>query len=183
MTRSIKTGALVLLSAGLAVLAGFSLMRSEPFRPAAAAEGGGGGADGSGAETSTYVGVEVCKPCHFKEYRTWKKIPMAEAFARIEAAPDKEKCYACHTTGFGEASGFTSVEQTPGLEGVQCESCHGAGSRHVELAKLKDETKTAEVKTSIHLVPQGAACAKCHNPHVPDKAAAAREPEKEKKTE
>ena len=40
------------------------------------------------------------------------------------------ECIVCHTVGFGYVSGFKSEKETPKLENVGCESCHGPGSLH-----------------------------------------------------
>jgi hypothetical protein len=51
------------------------------------------------------------------------------------------ECLCCHNTGWDSQralrydSGFIDLEQTPLLAGQQCENCHGAGSKHVDLEK------------------------------------------------
>ena len=51
---------------------------------------------------------------------------------------DLNKCYSCHTTGYGKPGGFTSVEETPELKNAGCEVCHGPGGTHV----LRPKTPT-----------------------------------------
>lgn len=116
-----------------------------------------------------YVGVKKCKMCHFKQYKAWEKTRMSKAYERIANEPDKEKCYECHTTGYGHPGGFKDPESTPNLEGVQCESCHGPGSEHLAV-KMTDKAKK---RATIKRYPTS--CSNCHNPHVQNKAAAARE--------
>src|SRR3989339_115814 len=41
-------------------------------------------------------------------------------------------CGKCHTTGYGYISGFLNHENNSSLINVGCESCHGAGSRHIK---------------------------------------------------
>jgi len=119
-----------------------------------------------------YVGAKKCKMCHIKQYKAWEKIDMAKAYERIANEPDKEKCYKCHTTGYGQPSGFKDLEATPNLKGVQCESCHGPGSEHLAVKATDKAKKKATIK------PRPTSCSNCHNPHVSDKAAAAREKKK-----
>ncbi|NQT21126.1 MAG: hypothetical protein HQ592_15570 [Planctomycetes bacterium] len=124
---------------------------------------------------NTYVGSKKCMKCHFKEYSAWKKMPKAKAFDVIADEPDKELCYPCHATGWGDPNGFKSKEATPHLVGVQCEGCHGPGGKHIELgtaAKAAGGDPPPAVKAAIELASTN--CVNCHNPHVKDTAAAAR---------
>jgi peroxiredoxin len=82
-------------------------------------------------EKADYVGTEVCQSCHAKEHAAWEKSPHATAFATLEKqgkAGDAD-CQRCHTTGFGEPTGWPAGGNA--LLGVGCESCHGPGGRHV----------------------------------------------------
>ncbi len=116
------------------------------------------------SKDATYIGTKKCKPCHFKQYKTWKKMKHAVTFAVLS---DEEKedpeCFGCHVTGYGKAGGFKSLDETPHMVNVGCESCHGPGSEHKEAAEEdEDEEKT---RSKINRVPQNA-CIQCHNPHV-----------------
>ena len=115
-----------------------------------------------------YVGAKKCMMCHYKQYKTWQKTSMSKAYKLIANESDKGKCYKCHTTGYGQPGGFKDPASTPALEGVQCESCHGPGSEHMAV----DMTNKVKKRATIVVVPTD--CSKCHNPHVRDKAAAAR---------
>ena len=129
----------------------------------------------AGDDGNSYADAKKCMKCHFKEYSAWKKTPKANAFATIENEPDKELCYPCHTTGYGEPGGFVDIETTPDLINVQCGSCHGPGAKHIELAtaaKAAGGDIPAEVTAAIQRKPT--TCANCHNPHVKDTAAEAR---------
>jgi hypothetical protein len=58
---------------------------------------------------------------------------------------------------------------TPALAGISCESCHGPGSKHVEVskpfAKVKELTpeQSELVKGSIWLMLPKNICVECHN--------------------
>ncbi|PIU48311.1 MAG: hypothetical protein COS94_02730 [Candidatus Hydrogenedentes bacterium CG07_land_8_20_14_0_80_42_17] len=118
-----------------------------------------------------YVGAEKCKMCHIKQYKSLAETGMSKTWDRIKDAEGKDKCYACHTTGFGQPGGFTSFEATPNLVGVQCEACHGAGSAHLAVPMSGKEAGRATIQRKV------TSCVNCHNPHVPDKAAAVRNEE------
>lgn len=116
----------------------------------------------------TYVGEKVCASCHFEQDLTWRKTKHAKGF---EIVPEKyrtdKSCLKCHTTGFEEATGFKSVEDTPGLVGTSCEACHGPGSKHAEIAKqytgkeLTDAQKKY-VGSSIYRMQPKNICVTCH---------------------
>lgn len=123
------------------------------------------------AARPTYVGSQRCKMCHMPQFRAWEAGPKAKAWEAIKDAADKEKCYACHTTGFGQPGGFTSIEATPNLAGVGCESCHGPGSAHVAMPASNRDAAARAATTNKFITD----CRTCHNPHVLDTAAAARD--------
>ena len=67
----------------------------------------------------TYVGTKECAACHFEQFMTWRATPHAKAF---DIMPEKYRadasCLKCHSTGFGEPTGFKSLQQTPNLLAV-----------------------------------------------------------------
>ena len=92
-----------------------------------------------------YVGSDACRTCHEKEYSSFKRYAKkSKSFQSIErmrkglSAEDLEKCYFCHTTGYGEPGGFISPEKTPHLKNAGCEVCHGPGALHVKTLAAGD---------------------------------------------
>jgi peroxiredoxin/nitrate/TMAO reductase-like tetraheme cytochrome c subunit len=83
-------------------------------------------------EKGDYIGSAACQSCHANEHKLWAASPHARAFATLAKSGDQKKpdCQRCHTTGFGEPTGFPQSAST--FESVGCESCHGPGKRHVE---------------------------------------------------
>ena len=73
----------------------------------------------------------------------------------------EENCASCHTTGFDAEMG------TWLNDGVQCESCHGPGSNHVDVAdELYDSDEPEDVQAireSISLTQDAQVCGECHN--------------------
>ncbi|MDI6808384.1 MAG: multiheme c-type cytochrome [Candidatus Eisenbacteria bacterium] len=98
-----------------------------------------------------YLGNEICSRCHDVAGEQWAATRHAKAFVTLENAAKEHlpDCIKCHTTGYGEQGGFTGPGGTPDLRGVQCESCHGIGTKH--------EMNAAYGKISE------ATCRKCHN--------------------
>ncbi len=116
----------------------------------------------------TYVGSKECASCHFDQFLTWRETKHAKGFDILTAAYQEDKtCLKCHTTGHGEATGFVSKAQTPGLVGTSCESCHGPGSKHTEIAKSFGKKKLSKdeeafVRSSIYLMQPKNVCVQCH---------------------
>jgi peroxiredoxin len=83
-------------------------------------------------EKGEYVGSAACQSCHAKEHELWAASSHAHAFKTLAKSGDQKKpdCQRCHTTGFGEPTGFPHAGAT--FENVGCESCHGPGKAHVE---------------------------------------------------
>jgi hypothetical protein len=119
-------------------------------------------------EGQTYVGTKDCAACHFEQFMAWRNTPHAKAFDILPAKYRADaSCLKCHTTGFGEPSGFKTQQQTPNLVGNSCEGCHGPGSKHSEVAKSFGKQKLTEqqqayVKSTIHLMLPKNVCVDCH---------------------
>ncbi len=142
----------------------------------------------SAADSPSYVGAKKCRACHLKQFQTWEQTRMAKSFELLKAGahadakkkmkvdPQKdythdEKCLPCHTTGFGKPGGFVSLEKTPEMVGVQCESCHGPGGEYLKegFMTLKNkEYKRAELVKAGLVIPDGKTCTGlCHNSKSP----------------
>ncbi|MFQ5449257.1 MAG: multiheme c-type cytochrome [Nitrospinaceae bacterium] len=81
-----------------------------------------------------YATEKKCQSCHAEAHRTWVNSRHGHAYAtlrKINKAFDPE-CLTCHVTGFNRPGGFVSEIDTPGLENVQCEVCHGPALQHVQ---------------------------------------------------
>ena len=116
-----------------------------------------------------FVGAETCKDCHPKTYAHWKTTKHAHAYEPLisdprDAGRNRENdaaCVSCHTVGFEFLSGFVTTEQTPELKGVQCESCHGPASLHVE--NPKDSIALQAVKRTFDDFKRNHRCIQCHD--------------------
>jgi hypothetical protein len=104
-----------------------------------------------------YVGQEKCVSCHKPAARQWKHTIHAQAWKTLVDVGKEahEDCVSCHVTGYGEVGG-SSLGYTKGLQNVQCETCHGPGSTHVE--KRGKESPLAVVTKTPESV-----CVRCHN--------------------
>ncbi len=83
-------------------------------------------------EGPIHVGSTACAECHEDEHRFWKRTAHSHATETLvkkgrEFDPD---CIGCHAVAVEYESGFVSLEKTPELADVGCESCHGPGSAH-----------------------------------------------------
>ena len=113
----------------------------------------------SAAEKNAYIGSKACSACHEEQYDSFMKhSKKAHSWNAIAIMKPKlketelEKCYECHTTGY-KNNGFKSIESTPELADVGCETCHGPGSEH---AATQDPEKI------IHK-PSVETCTACHS--------------------
>ena len=146
-----------------------------------------------------YVGAKSCKKCHFQQSKSWKKTNLALAFEHlkpdqsVEAKkasgldPKKDyttdpKCLKCHTTGYGQDSGYPTVTEGKAFteaeaaqatlnEGVTCEAWHGRGSLYGPYKKANKEYKRAEIVKLGAIAPVTADnCAPCHVKECPTMA-------------
>jgi hypothetical protein len=116
----------------------------------------------------TYVGAKECAACHFEQYMVWRTTPHAKAFTIMPAKYQTDaSCLKCHTTGYGQPTGFKSVQETPSLAANTCENCHGPGSEHTKIAKSFGQKKLSEqeqkyVRSTIYLMQPKNVCVECH---------------------
>jgi hypothetical protein len=114
----------------------------------------------AGAGKSGYIGADKCGNCHGEAKKFWDGTRHAGAYAPL-VRQEKQfnlDCVGCHVTGYDQPGGST-VTFVDGLVNVQCEVCHGPGSRHAD---------APNDKTLIAKAPPKSLCAtECHHPpHV-----------------
>ncbi len=140
-----------------------------------------------GGDTLGYLGPMKCKTCHEKQFKDWQDTRMARSFevlkpgAALEAKrlakldPNADythdtTCLPCHTTGYGLVGGFSTIEQTPHMAGVTCESCHGPGGGYVDtvMSRATPSFLTREAtKRGLKYPPTEEVCRVCHNEKSP----------------
>jgi DnaJ-class molecular chaperone len=127
-----------------------------------------------------YVGVKMCGMCHKGEKKgmmleIWQKSKHANAYKTLvsieaekivkekglkKAANESPECLECHAI-------TADAKLTP--DGVQCESCHGAGSSYKNITIMKDKAKA--IKAGLAEFKDDAAieklCKSCHNEKSP----------------
>ncbi len=109
----------------------------------------------TGKISERYLGMGICGRCHYEIVADFMTTPHFRAFNRLTVAAEETNpaCVGCHTTGYGEFSGFSVESEEKGgtdLRGVQCEACHGPGTTH-----SRDGKYSAGARSS---------CRRCHTP-------------------
>lgn len=124
-------------------------------------------------KTFTFVGNAKCVVCHKGPskgniYEEWQKTKHATAFAtlgteasaeimkklgREGSAQDDKECLSCH---------ISTLEFK--TEGVNCESCHGAGSGYKTMSIMKDRKLCLE-NGMVESPKEN--CVQCHNEKSP----------------
>jgi hypothetical protein len=111
------------------------------------------------SDDGEFVGSAFCASCHVNVHEVWLSTSHATALATLDkTGNDRDpECVGCHVVGLSATSGFRDRAQTPKLAGVGCESCHGAGGKHL------NDLYAAYGKAGE------ASCAPCHNTdHSPE---------------
>ncbi len=133
--------------------------------------------------TSSFVGSDVCKLCHIKQFYSWQATDHAGSYVTLlQKGKQKDPaCLICHVTGFGMPGGFdpdrpdtpaakgaekdalkaTRVlrSQDP-VKGVGCECCHGGARHHLGIA-LRDRFAAARTPL-LRPTPSVENCIRCH---------------------
>ena len=151
---------------------------------------GSTGARGDGAKPEgKFMGVGTCKMCHAakdkgaafakwqetKHSKAWEGLATEEAktIAKAKGIEDPQKsdqCIKCHRTAFGAGAEQLDKKFDPQL-GIQCESCHGSGEKHVKARKDDEDEDDASLhkkaQAEMALPDMKALCVKCHNSESP----------------
>ena len=145
--------------------------------------------DAEKSSTQQYIGVKACAKCHKttkhgKQLAAWNESAHANAFQTLKSeeavaiakekgiavAPHEAKeCLQCHVAGFDAPAEMMSARFKV-EDGVQCESCHGAGSMYKKKKVMKDRDKSIEMGMNAIAVEDGSAekmCLECHNEKSP----------------
>ncbi len=82
---------------------------------------------------ASYVGSETCSDCHDEAMEFWKTTRHAGAWETLVERGQQfdYECIGCHVTGWGQPGG-SNLAHNENLRDVQCETCHGPGSIHVD---------------------------------------------------
>jgi len=119
-----------------------------------------------------YGGAMDCASCHGSVYNSQTNTPHAQAFSSAIFAraggQTNPACLACHTVGFGAPTGFTNVAQTPQLENVQCENCHGPAAVHGAIPEFTLALPRVELAAQV--------CGGCHSAQLAPEEVVAHDP-------
>jgi ubiquitin len=135
----------------------------------------------AGAQAHAYAGAKACGMCHNTPAQggqrgIWEKSKHATAFATLatpaandiakkkglaKPAAESPECLQCHA--------IVGDVKAEAKDGVQCESCHGAGADYKAMTVMKD--KAASIKAGMREFKDKAAieaqCKTCHNEKSP----------------
>lgn len=132
---------------------------------------------------NTFIGTKKCGMCHKKDtagkqLKIWQDSKHANAFKTLQTAEadkiakgkavEDPKCLKCHATGYDLDAKMMGKDFKID-HGVQCESCHGAGSGYKSKKTMKDHAKSVakgmvEYKDKAAIQKQ---CESCHNKTSP----------------
>jgi hypothetical protein len=117
------------------------------------------------SEVVDYLGNEACVECHGDVVSSYELARHAKAYSSIKQREEQRNgmCLPCHTTGYGEPTGFSLVKPIEAFQGVGCESCHGPGEVHVQLMRGLGLTGPLDNlnENGLHEVTE-AVCVDCH---------------------
>ena len=131
----------------------------------------------------SYEGTQVCGMCHHTEksgnqLKVWQDSKHAQAFKALQTAEadkvaaakgfktkaaETKECLKCHVSGYGIDKALVGAKFKM-EDGVQCETCHGAGSGYKMIMKNKDES--IKKGLMVHADP-AKFCTTCHNSDSP----------------
>jgi hypothetical protein len=133
----------------------------------------------------SYEGTQVCGMCHHSEksgnqLKIWQDSKHAQAFKSLQTAEadkiaaekgfktkaaETKECLKCHVSGYGIDKALVGAKFKM-EDGVQCETCHGAGSAYKNMAVMKVRADAEKKGLMVHADP-AKFCTTCHNSGSP----------------
>jgi len=136
------------------------------------------------AQKAGFEGVSVCTMCHKSEkqgqqLKIWQdskhskayealKTPKADEIAKAKTgkkAVESPECLKCHASGVDVDKALVGAKFKV-EDGVQCETCHGAGSLYKAMPVMKNK-QDAIAKGLTNHKDIAAFCKTCHNSSSP----------------
>lgn len=139
-------------------------------------------------DANKFVGVKSCVMCHKTEkqgeqQKIWEASKHANAYKTLQTAKadeiaktaglskkaaESEECLVCHATGYNVDAKLLDKKFNV-EDGVQCETCHGAGSEYKSMKTMKDHAAAvaAGLKDFKSEDDIKAFCVTCHNEKSP----------------
>jgi len=136
--------------------------------------------------SNKFIGVKKCSMCHKSDakgnqFKVWSESKHSKAYTVLSSdaalkiakgkglkkpAIESPECLSCHTI----TADVKLLDKTFDVkDGVQCESCHGAGSAYQSMSVMKEKAK-AIVAGLIEFKDEAAKekyCKTCHNEKSP----------------
>ncbi|MEI7811285.1 MAG: cytochrome c family protein [Ignavibacteria bacterium] len=132
-----------------------------------------------------FVGTEKCGMCHKsdkagKQFPIWKESKHAQAFKTLQSgeadkiakgkgfktkAAETPECLKCHAIGYNVDASLKAAKFKV-EDGVQCETCHGAGSEYQSLPVMKNRSEAIKKGLVIPSTKEKF-CTGCHNSKSP----------------
>jgi len=122
-----------------------------------------------------FVGSRACESCHEASNDVWKRSEHAKAYDTLAELDEPRQfdpeCISCHVVGwnpqeyFPYESGYRSIEKTPKLVDVGCESCHGPSGAHAAAEEGSDLALQKKLQEALVVTKEDAKamCLTCHD--------------------
>ncbi len=111
------------------------------------------------ADSSQYVGAEVCQACHADIFSDFEKTPHWKTTLDTRRGPAWQGCEGCHgpggehVAGGGDPSRIFNFQNVSARESsTRCLTCHEYGQEHVNFERSQHSTNDVS-------------CIDCHSPH------------------
>ncbi len=134
---------------------------------------------------NSFIGADACGMCHKtekqgKQLDIWKQSKHSQAFKTLQTekaneiakglghttpAAETQACLKCHVSGHDVDKSLLGAKFKM-EDGVQCETCHGAGSGYKDMKVMKSREESIAKGLIVHEKLENF-CVSCHNSESP----------------